>query len=77
MALTKQKLKTFEKQLEKSGKLSSNDILTTIMGGAWFKGIHYESLDAFKSANPDAKIGKIYGRPITDVPQWTEKYYVV
>ena len=74
MALSKQKLKNFEKRLEKSGKLSSDDVQTTIMGGAWYKGIFYDSLDVFRAANPDAKIGKIHGRPITGLPEWAEKY---
>ena len=74
MALTKQKLKNIEKRLEKSGKLSSNDIQTTLMGKAWYKEVLYDSLDAFRTTNPDAKIGKIHGRPITGLPEWAEKY---
>ena len=74
MALTKQKLKNIEKRLEKSGKLSSNDIQTTLMGKAWYKEVLYDSLDVFRTANPDAKIGKIHGRPITGLPEWAEKY---
>ena len=74
MALSKQKLKNFEKRLKKSGRLSSDDIRTTIMGKAWYKNVLYESLDAFRTANPDAKIGKIHGRPITGLPEWAEKY---
>ena len=75
MALTKQKLENLEKQLEKSGKLANYDIHTTIYTGkAWYRGVLYESLDAFRAANPNAKIGKIHGRPMTGLPEWAEKY---
>ena len=74
MALSKQKLRNLEKRLEKSGKLSSDDVRTTIMGKAWYKDVLYNSLDDFKAANPHAKINKIHGIPITGLPRWAEKY---